>query len=382
MSFVGKRRSRSALLRYMKRAVRHIATGVVSQRSAQAVEWHIKQLRPAKIVHSWVAESRSRTPIEQWPRGSAIVELAPSVTRWLGAPPLSSGALAPHFRAEALQVYPPLWVARLSGASIGPGKLLAVDGSRLSMGGAAHPRSRYATARGGRLDGTFLSLSSLWSDGYAHWLLDVLPKLDLLSAVNDGEVPILVDGQPTRWQLESLAMYGVGAHRLVPVSNLVSPQWTYVAGPIGTPANCHPHAATYLRSILSTGVPKRRLYVSRRRAARRRVLNENDLLPLLDRYEFEVVETEFMSFREQVELFSSAEVVLAPHGAALANIVFSPPGCSILELMPSSYPQLSYWSLSRLVGLSYDVVPCSEANPSTQDFHVEVRKLEAALECL
>ena len=35
---------------------------------------------------------------------------------------------------------------------------------------------------------------------------------------------------------------------------------------------------------------------------------------------------------EQVDAFAAAQVVVAPHGAALGNLVFCPPGVRVLEL--------------------------------------------------
>ena len=49
--------------------------------------------------------------------------------------------------------------------------------------------------------------------------------------------------------------------------------------------------------------PTERIYVSRRRARWRRVLNEDALMAVLARYGFRLVELEALSFREQVELF-------------------------------------------------------------------------------
>ena len=45
----------------------------------------------------------------------------------------------------------------------------------------------------------------------------------------------------------------------------------------------------------------------------------------------------FLSFREQIELFATAEVVIGVHGAGLANLVFAPENTLIIELATQSY---------------------------------------------
>jgi len=39
-----------------------------------------------------------------------------------------------------------------------------------------------------------------------------------------------------------------------------------------------------------------------------------------------------MRVAEQIDAFSRARVVVAPHGAALANLMFAPPGATLVEI--------------------------------------------------
>ena len=75
----------------------------------------------------------------------------------------------------------------------------------------------------------------------------------------------------------------------------------------------------------------RRLLVSRHDATTRRVTNDQELAAALRASGFEIVAPGQLTFGEQVEIFSSAEFVVAPHGAALANLLFCTPGTRVLE---------------------------------------------------
>ena len=56
-----------------------------------------------------------------------------------------------------------------------------------------------------------------------------------------------------------------------------------------------------------------------------------------------------MPVREQIDRFAAAEVIVAPHGAALANLVFARPGVRVLELFAPDYVNPCYWAITDAV---------------------------------
>src|SRR5258705_12327882 len=69
----------------------------------------------------------------------------------------------------------------------------------------------------------------------------------------------------------------------------------------------------------------RRLYLSRARAAVRRIANENEISEILRHRNFEIVEAENLSWGEQANLLAGASVIVAPHAPAGAkNVVCEP----------------------------------------------------------
>ena len=49
-------------------------------------------------------------------------------------------------------------------------------------------------------------------------------------------------------------------------------------------------------------------------------------------------------------------MIVAPHGAALANIVFCKPGTRVVEISTRSGYRDWYWQLAAVAGLSYKVM--------------------------
>src|SRR5207248_5852362 len=85
-------------------------------------------------------------------------------------------------------------------------------------------------------------------------------------------------------------------------------------------------------SSSGTDQPRRRLYLSRADAAVRRIANQSEISQALCQDGFDIIEPENLSWREQTDLFAGASVIIAPHGAALGNIVFCRPGTRIVEI--------------------------------------------------
>lgn len=178
-----------------------------------------------------------------------------------------------------------------------------------------------------------------WSGGnYSHWLVDILARVALVRE-QLAELRFLVADPIPAFKLETLEMLGIGREQLIPVPA----GWHRVEELLVLHAaqrSMMPHRAHLeaLVAMLRAGTPGadaskpwRRVYVSRAKA-RRRVLNEAELLPVLRSYGFEVVYAEELTVREQVRLFSETRVIAGAHGSGMNNDIFCPPGAVMLEL--------------------------------------------------
>jgi capsular polysaccharide biosynthesis protein len=78
------------------------------------------------------------------------------------------------------------------------------------------------------------------------------------------------------------------------------------------------------------------IYVSRSKIKTPRAfVEESQVEAALARLGFVTVRPESMTLDEQIVTFSRARVVVGPHGSGLANAGFAPPGCLIVEILPS-----------------------------------------------
>lgn len=81
--------------------------------------------------------------------------------------------------------------------------------------------------------------------------------------------------------------------------------------------------------------------------------NELELLPGLHERGFHIVRLEELSVIEQILLFSQAKIVVGPHGAGHANILWSQPGTVLFEVFHPAWKHPCYSILASLVGASY-----------------------------
>ena len=124
-----------------------------------------------------------------------------------------------------------------------------------------------------------------------------------------------------------------------------------------------------------------RLYISRSKAEYRRVVNEDKLLEVLHRYGFHSLYLEELTVTEQIEIFSSAELIIAPHGAGLVNISYCNKKASILELYPQFYHDPGIRIQATMLGHDYqfhvgksDTI--NNVNPRNEDVVVDVERIE------
>jgi capsular polysaccharide biosynthesis protein len=77
---------------------------------------------------------------------------------------------------------------------------------------------------------------------------------------------------------------------------------------------------------------------------------------------FAMIATETMTFAEQVRRFAAAGAVVAPHGAGLANVLWSAPGATVVEIFSPAYAtQRCIWGLATACGHRYAAAVAANA---------------------
>jgi capsular polysaccharide biosynthesis protein len=231
-----------------------------------------------------------------------------------------------------------------------------------------------------QINGTVAVLSATGGQTFFHFMFDVLPRLYLIqqAGIDLNEIDyFLVNSYRQPFHQEMLSLLGIPEEKIIEsckiphlkADKLVVPS---LPGVVGNPPSW---VCEFLRKEFVKGkvqerllwgepeskVPARitrshspeRIYISRSKANQRQLLNEDEVLKLLGKFGFENVVLETLSIASQVQLFASAKVIIAPHGAGLSNLVYCQPQTKIIEIFAPKYVNIMYWCISDRLNLDY-----------------------------
>lgn len=223
------------------------------------------------------------------------------------------------------------------------------------------------------------------TNGYYHWVLEYLPRLRALFAYerqSDALPTVLLRSNPPTWMYETLTELGVPRSRCAEWSGRYARAERVITCThrVHYKENFNPCLADYrwLRSRLTADVRPASetlsyVYISRSDADERRIVNESAVIDALSELGFRRYVLSSMSIDEQIRLFYNADIVVAPHGAGLVNMLFGE-SMSIVELFPQTMIEPYYYLLADVLGHGYS---CA-IYPSTgtaHDFYVDVETL-------
>jgi len=210
---------------------------------------------------------------------------------------------------------------------------------------------------------TACSLVNYYHRNYFHWIVDCVLRIEGLEFYQKqtGRKPVLIiDSDPPLWKIESLKLLGYQPDDCIhwrdskiKVKRLIVPSFRREIYLIS------PTACYWLRQRILSNLPddgkkfcfSSRIFVSRSKTVGRHIINENDVMAALAPLGFVSYRMEDLSFSDQVRLFSQAEIVVAAHGAALTNIIFSQ-NLIVIELFNEMVAPF-YFFLAKSLGFHY-----------------------------
>jgi capsular polysaccharide biosynthesis protein len=205
--------------------------------------------------------------------------------------------------------------------------------------------------------GTALLLGASNSNNYYHWMGESLPRWQMLQSAGWRDYDfVLLHSRPCRFQEETLDWLRVPDRRRLRCSKNFVHQFERLVVPVmpfaweAVPTWVGP----WLRSLApqtQSGLEK--IYLSRRGAPERPLANEAELLAALTLRGFTSLQPEQLSVAEQAKRLGSARCIVGPHGAAMANMVFAPPGALVVEFFHPQYKNPCYENLAAACGHRY-----------------------------
>lgn len=201
-----------------------------------------------------------------------------------------------------------------------------------------------------------------------HLLRECLPALITLKELNEDFSKLkFIVAEISPNVINLLNLLGIPKQNILSIQG----QWLYFEeliipcfgsfGHLHTPTQYYVNFAKYqLDCIKNQGITApphladaKRIYVSRKRAKMRRVLNEEALFDGLKQRNFAIIDPGDYSIAEQTLIFSKAEVILGPHGMGIANCVFSKNLKLLCEIIQTNYNRVSYFRTAQWLNCQY-----------------------------
>jgi len=260
-----------------------------------------------------------------------------------------------------------------------------IRGSKLMSRPTPKPTVTFRKAE----SGSYATVWGLLAHNYFHWMVECLPRLYSLAdyTARTGEPLTLILPQSEakgyhRASLDYCLPEGARVEYLPDddwfgFESFVLPSYvtTWYVAAVPKPHLDYVRGRIFARvGLPAEHKPDKHVYISRRSAADRRILNEDALIPMLERHGFEIVQPEHLSFDDQVRLFHRAKTILAPHGAGLSNILFAPPNASVIELSLANTRPYFYYLADSLGQNFYYVL--GQAGTYSDNLQIDLEKIE------
>lgn len=214
------------------------------------------------------------------------------------------------------------------------------------------------------LDGTTLVGCCVEPDNYGSWLFRVIPKLHTILNLQLKFDRILIDARNKGLQsyfdlmdVDRSKFIQHDRNKIYHMNHAIIPSLQNSNGYLDDETlklytnlrNCH-------------GLPcfGEKIFISRlnhvKKSHTTRVLqNEQELVKRLVKEGFKIVYPELLSIKAQIEVFSSAKLVVGPSGSAMFNVVFCHPGTKVIDIESEPHWIHAHLSLFSSLDLNFGI---------------------------
>jgi hypothetical protein len=223
---------------------------------------------------------------------------------------------------------------------------------------------------------------------YYHWILESVPRLIAIHESNQKSIVFLPQSilyntfvkESIKPFIDNGNIEFISLDKNAYFKEIVIPPLKSFCE-VYDPVDLQKIRTLYLKASSETELDQRvhfqKIYVSRRKANRRKIENEDEVLKIVGKYGFEVIDFEDYSFFEQVQIMQKANVIISAHGAGLTNLLFMEPTGKVLELHkkitnPKDHHSIVYWTLASNLGLDYYHQICEPTDIHADFFQADI----------
>ena len=235
-------------------------------------------------------------------------------------------------------------------------------------------------------------------NNYAHWMLDVLPRIKLLlSKMLISEIKNIYVTKLNKFQNQSFSFLGlksfkiidpnifrhVKADQIISVSHpyYFKKTWFYAQ------SNLPSWIIKFLRNDISKKVKSKkksykRIFIDRSDSLQNhsKLINNNEVIKYLKSKRFKCLRLTELNLKDQISIFKNCNTIIAPHGAGLTNIAFCKKNTKVIEIIPHDNKNYLFKRISKINKLKYKSIYLDKIyNNKNGDMHLKLDDLKKYL---
>ncbi len=216
-------------------------------------------------------------------------------------------------------------------------------------------------------------------NNYAHYLFDIMPKLKLLSlSTNLKKIDFFYFSKLNKYQKEILKFFDISERKILDSNKYRYVQSDKIIGVThpnytkGTISEAHSKMPAWIIYFLRKKFLKNRkhkkkfdkIFIDRSdsKLSHCKLINNNEVKSFLKLNGFKILKLSNLSFNEQINIFRDARVIVGPHGAGFANLVFCMKKTKVIEIIPTNHPNKVYQRISKINHLKYTKLKIRKIN--------------------
>ncbi|MBV6484725.1 MAG: hypothetical protein KFKLKKLM_01236 [Flavobacteriales bacterium] len=225
-----------------------------------------------------------------------------------------------------------------------------------------------------------------WSSGFHHWVTESLVRL--LSVQSISYDLILPENYPS-FAFESLETFKFNSiYKLPSKTGAILSSVTIPPNPpsgIYEKQNLIKLKMHLFSAYYVTPNPIKNIYITRKNASKRKIENEDEIIPMLKQYNFEIIDSSLLTFQQQVELFSQCKILISIHGAGLTNVLFMDKQTQLIEFYKkNTFINPCYENMCEALEINFQRILClggknNKTHVNLTDLVVNKNELELLL---
>ncbi len=232
-----------------------------------------------------------------------------------------------------------------------------------------------------KIQGNILMLAQGASgyNNYTHWLLDIIPRIKLFSLASIKKLDFIYLNKPNKVQKDLLKVIGYNninfinslKNRHIFANKLF--MCTHPNYQNGTIMEAHSHIPIWIIKYIK----KKYIHLAEKKVKKKfkifidrsdsiyshcKFINNEEIKKFLISRGFKIVRLSNLSLKRQISIFNNSEIIIGPHGAGFANLIFCKKKTKVIEIKPNDHPNIVYERISKINMLNYKLLKIKKVN--------------------